>query len=64
MEARRFNRLRREQELIDKELPVLLLDTINDKDLFTWFISFKGPSQSIYEGEVFCLRFKFLQNYV
>ena len=59
-----MNRLRREQELVEKEIPVLMLETISEKNPFTWFIFFKGPTKSPYEGEVFRLRFQFNQNYV
>ncbi len=50
METRRLNRLKREQQLVEKEKEILHLHTI-DPDAFTWVIDFEGPQESLYQGE-------------
>ena len=50
METRRLNRLKREEQLVEKEKEILRLRPIG-QDIFTWFIDFLGPKDSLYEDE-------------
>ena len=58
-----LQRLRREKTDIDENFKEMLKLTVYDADKCIWHIIFEGAADSVYQGEVFTLQFRFTDDY-
>lgn len=64
MENRKITRLKRELQLIHKNKEEFVVDIPDKSDISKWYVTFECPSDTIYTGEKYKLRFLFPDNYV